>query len=134
MGQIRIMKNLFILLLTCTQAFAQQTIRGNFFNKNGSPIIGASVYIEGSYDGTSSDLEGYFIFTTSLTGSQLLIVSYIGFDDFKEVIIIENVSDLSIILLESLNRMDAVVITAGSFEASDDNKSPVLRPLDNWTG
>ena len=124
------MKIIVFLQLISTQAFAQQTIRGNVFDKNGAPVIGASVYIEGSYDGASSDVDGKFIFTTSIKGSQYIIISFVGYNDNKKEIRVEEVQDLRIELIESLNRMDAVVITAGTFEASDDQKSPVLRPLD----
>ena len=61
---------------------SQSTINGIVTNQNGVAIVGANVYLEGTYDGSTTDDEGNFRFSTSETGSQTLIVSYLSYETF----------------------------------------------------
>jgi hypothetical protein len=100
-------------------------------DKSDLPVIGSNIYIEGTYDGTSSDEQGMFHFTTPVNGKVVLKITYIGFDDYdQEIELAGNPIILDVTLVEAINRLEAVVITAGSFEAGSQHKSEVLRPLD----
>ena len=128
------MKNLLIsiiVLLTTICAIGQTKISGIVSNKHGETLPGANIYFLNSYDGTSSDTSGYFNFSSELKGKQTLLVSFIGYKNFSAEIIPDGKDiELNIILKESNNQLDAVVISAGSFEASDAKKAVVLKPLD----
>ena len=63
-----------LLILLSLSLSAQSVISGKVTNNKGVPIEGANVYLEGTYDGTTTDKEGKFSFTTAETGSQTLIV------------------------------------------------------------
>ncbi|MDX2445077.1 MAG: TonB-dependent receptor [Bacteroidales bacterium] len=120
-----------LILLVSLNSFSQSTISGYVRDKNLDPIPGANVYFEGSYDGASSDTSGQFTFKTKLKGNQKLLVSFIGYDLYqKELILDEGNQELEVILEESYNEIDAVVITAGTFEASDKKISSILSPID----
>jgi hypothetical protein len=72
---------LFILIqFLILGAQAQWRISGNVETPSCEPIAGANVYIQGTYDGGTTDSLGYFGFTTSSSGIQKLMVSYIGFE------------------------------------------------------
>ena len=58
---------------------AQTDISGTITDNAGEPIPGANILIVGSTSGTTSDFDGNFTFSTDLTGSQVLRVSYLGF-------------------------------------------------------
>lgn len=59
------MKRLLTLLfLSTTTVFAQSILKGRVVAKNGSPIYLANVYIEGAYDGSTTDSLGNFTFET----------------------------------------------------------------------
>lgn len=126
------MKNIFtILLLTFSVAtFAQQTISGKVTDEKGRPIAGANVFIEGTYDGDSSNAEGNFSFQTSSTGSQHLVITFLAYETFNQEIIVENFKSKTVKLKESVNTLDAVVITAGTFESGDKARVSVLKPMD----
>jgi hypothetical protein len=128
------MKKLFIsiiILLTAINAIGQTKITGIVSDKHGETLPGANIYFLDSYDGTSSDTSGRYNFITELSGTQTLIVSFIGYKNFSEEIILEGRDiELIIILKENNNQLDAVVISAGSFEAGDQKKAVVLKPLD----
>ena len=105
-------------------------IVGTVEDEEGNPIIYANVYLKDTFDGTSSDDKGSFAFETYETGIQTLIVSFIGYESYiKEYDIDANIT-LNIVLKELITKADEVVITAGSFGASDDEKVIVLDPID----
>lgn len=111
-------------------AIAQTTISGIVTEKNGTPIEGANVYLEGTYDGVTTNSDGKFEFSTSETGVQTLIASYLSYESFMMAADVTQMSDLKIWLREDVNSLDTVVISAGTLEASDNSKVSVLKPLD----
>ena len=58
-------------------AFAQNTVKGSVKDASGEPIIGASVLINGTSNGTMTDLDGNF--SLSVQPGQTLTISYIGY-------------------------------------------------------
>ena len=118
------------LLLIAFISNAQQTISGTVVDEKNKPILGANVFIDGTYDGASTDEKGNFNFKTSATGNQLLVVSFLSFETIKVSIVVEKFRDQTVKLKESVNTLDAVVITAGSFSAGDKSRVSVLKPLD----
>jgi len=68
-------------------SLAQATISGTVTDKKGLPISGANVFLDGTYDGTSTSDDGTFSFTSSETGDQLLLVSFLSL--LRQVIIVK---------------------------------------------
>lgn len=123
---------IIVALMFCSDIMAQSTnIKGVIFDTKNNSLPGANIYIEGTYDGASSDANGKFSFTTNETGKHVLKVDYIGYESFrkeleltgKEVYIEPNLN-------ESFNQLNAVTIIAGVFEASETKKAVVLKSLD----
>lgn len=122
---------LVTFLFTASIATAQSLITGTITDKKGEPIIGANVFLSGTYDGASTDIHGAFKFKTSEEGSQQLQVTYIGFAPYEQKLELPQAEiSLNITLEETINRLQAVVITAGSFTAGEENSREVLKPLD----
>nr|WP_319266953.1 TonB-dependent receptor [uncultured Draconibacterium sp.] len=112
-------------------AHAQVKISGVVVSETGSPLSGVNIFIQGTYDGTTSDSLGVFSFKTDASGEQTLIASCVGFETYgQELNLTGDVSDLKIVLIEEISELDEVIINAGTFEASDKKKSVVLKPLD----
>ena len=126
------MKKLIIIIITCIcfQLNAQSTINGKIFNSKNIPIIGANIYLEGTYDGTTSDENGNFSFSTSEEGSVTLIISYLSYETFTMLGDVSYMKDLTVKLRDDVNTLDAVVLSAGTFSAGDNSKVNVLNPLD----
>lgn len=126
------MKTLIIavLIVLSFSLNAQTTISGIVTNNKGVAIIGANVYLEGTYDGGTTDSNGKFEFKTDEKGTQTLIVSYLSFETYTMVGDVSYMHDLIIKLREDVNALDAVVLSAGTFEAGDNSKVTVLKPLD----
>ena len=126
MKQLITIISLFLINL----GFSQTTISGKVTDHKGMPIMGANVYLEGTYDGATSVDDGNFSFTTEETGQQALVISYLSFETKTIIDDVANMSNLNIKLREDVESLDTVVISAGTFEASDNSKVSVLKPLD----
>ena len=118
------------LILISPVFFAQTIISGKVVDQKGKPIAGANIYIEGTYDGSSSSETGDFNFETTTTGNQILVVSFLVFETSKTQIDVSNFQNKIIKLKDNVNALDAVVITAGTFEAGGKAKVSVLKALD----
>ena len=123
---------LFIPLLFFTlTSLAQTTITGRTKDPKGRPVAGVSISIKDSYDGGTSDSTGKFSFKTTETGDKLLLASSIGFTPSEQTITLTgSLLTLTITLKEEPNELNAVSITAGTFEASDSKRTTVLNPID----
>jgi len=117
---MKVSKNqlIIIIILTLTGAlmpfvaFSQSTISGTVTEANGTPILGANIYLDGTYDGTSSDENGNFSFNTSEEGEQTLVVSFLSFENYKLTVLVSEMKSLQVKLREDVNSLDTVVISA----------------------
>jgi membrane-bound inhibitor of C-type lysozyme len=121
---------LFLVTFLAVASYGQQTISGMVVDAKNKPIVGANVYIEGTYDGSSSDEQGNFSFTTTANGNQTLVISFLTYETLKLAIDVATYKNRVILLKESSNTLDAVVITAGTFSAGEKSRVSVLKPLD----
>ncbi len=113
--------------------FAQKTtIQGQVLDgKSKEPLIGANIFLVDTYDGATSDADGKFKFETEESGQQVLLVKYLGYDSVSQQVSLNGgVFEFNPKLRESFNELKVVVISAGAFEASDERKVTVLKPLD----
>ncbi|MEP6261735.1 MAG: TonB-dependent receptor [Gillisia sp.] len=121
---------IIILLGFSLNLHCQTIISGIVKDQKGNVIPGANVFIEGSYEGAITEENGTFSFITSARDSQTLVISYLSFQTKKITEDVTGFSNLTISLKEDLNSLDAVVITAGNFQAGEKARVSVLKPLD----
>ena len=126
------MRHLLFFLFAILQfsTVAQTTINGIVTDSKNNPIVGANIYLNGTYDGTTTNDEGKFSFSTSQKGVQSLVVSYLSYETFTKTAEVTSLKNLIIKLKDDINSLDAVVINAGTFEANEKAKVTVLKPLD----
>jgi len=128
-----------LLLLLCGSClfgpvYGQVQLSGIVSNKQQAAIPGASVTLKGSTTGGATDSTGRFVFSTSLKGKQTLSVSAIGYKTTERAITISDSSiSVTVILSSEHKTLGEVVISAGSFEASDKAKGASLTPIDAVT-
>src|SRR5690554_4247181 len=84
--------------------FAQTQVRGTVVDDTGEPVIGATILIKGTSQGTVTDIDGNFNLTAPTGGT--LVVSYVGFDS-QEVAVRAN---LRVVLAPDTQLLDEVVI------------------------
>ncbi len=126
------MKLLTTLLLLCftVQIMGQTLVSGTVKTKKNQPITNANVYLENTYDGATTNAEGTFSFTTNETGSVTLVVSYLAYKTHKLTAAVDSLKNVSIILYADINTLEAVELSAGSFQAGDNSKVSVMNALD----
>jgi CarboxypepD_reg-like domain/TonB-dependent Receptor Plug Domain len=111
---------------------AQTLLNGQIVDEKKKPLAGANVFVVGTYDGASSDASGQFKFTTYEKGALKIQVSFVGFETFTQDF--AKPSDVPtnwiIRLSEKASELNTVTISAGAFEASDEKKITMLKPLD----
>ncbi len=86
----------FLLIISSLTLSAQSPISGTVTDTKGIPIVGANVYLEGTYDGSTTNDAGKFKFKTTETGNQTLIVSYLSYETYKSVDDVSKMESLKI--------------------------------------
>jgi iron complex outermembrane receptor protein len=108
------MKNVFFTLIICCLAIfanAQFEVTGTVFDYNGNiPLPGATVQIENSNYGTSTDLNGNFKFRLPV-GSYKLIVTFVGYKKAeKNFSVLDKNETIEIHLLPDMIEMTSIEI------------------------
>lgn len=120
-----------LLLLWSVTAWSQYKISGKITDDKGKPVIGASVSLDNTLDGGSTDSTGKFSFTTDERGNQTVVVTAVGYSTAgKPVNINGDIADINLTIKNTAQSLEEVTITAGAFEASNDKDKTVLKPLD----
>ncbi len=104
---MRLLKTILtcLLMFVSLTALAQKKITGHVSDASGEPIIGASVVVKGTSNGTITDMDGNF----SLNADKgMLVISYIGYKT-QELSIAGNVS-FKIILKDDTELLDEIVV------------------------
>ncbi|GAL79666.1 TonB-dependent receptor [Algibacter lectus] len=112
------MTKLFYTLLcvfSVSTMFAQTDIKGTVKDNSGVPVTGANVLIEGSSSGATTDFDGNYSFTTSVSGAQKIIVSFLGYETLNKTVTLSGgAMTLDFVMVEGGNTLDEVVLTASS--------------------
>ena len=109
---------------------AQSTVSGKVTNAKKKPLAGVNIAVTGTYDGATTAADGSFSFTTSAKGERVLTAALVGYAPLEIKTDLATAQGLNLVLKETVNELKMVTISAGSFEASDEKKNTVLKPLD----
>lgn len=122
---------LFVILMAHWSSFSQSVLTGKVMDPQRNALPGASIYIQNTLDGTSSNAEGIYTLTTTEKGERILVVSMIGYETIQQSVRLEDKANtFNFVMKEAVSELDEVVISAGTIEATNDRKVAVLRPLD----
>jgi len=112
-------------------AKSQTTVTGKVRDNKGRPVAGASISLKDSYDGGTSDSSGQYKFRTSEKGARTILGTSIGYKLTEASVNLSGGTiQLDIVLKEEPNELKAVVVSAGTFEASDTKRTTVLNSID----
>lgn len=122
---------LFLCFFSFLHSGAQISISGTIVTNKNKPIYGVSVVLKNTYDGATTDSSGKYYFTTTEKGNQFLELTISGYNAVLQKIVISSAPIvLNLALKEQITELKAVVISAGSFAASDKIKGAVLSDID----
>ncbi len=114
------LKCILIVVLGWGLAFAAeaQTLRGGVQDANGQAVIGATVTVDGTTLGTTTDVDGKFTLQLPDAANNVLIVSYVGMKEQR--IAVGNRTELTVTMEEDATGIeDVVVIGYGTVKRRD---------------
>jgi vitamin B12 transporter len=133
LNQTIVMKLIFLFLISflVLKTQAQTTVTGKVTDNKNHALAGVSVSIKDSYDGGTTDANGVYSFSADETGGQTIVATSVGFmEKDLPVTLSGGTQTVNVSLSSNITSLDAVTITAGAIEASNDRKNTVLKPLD----
>lgn len=100
---------LFIIIPSVV--WSQSTVKGKVTDSNGDPLIGATITVKNSPEGTVSDVDGNYVLYSrkSLTSKDVLVFAYLGYQN-QEVSYSGNI--LNLVMKENAVALNDVVVTA----------------------
>jgi len=98
--------SLFLLCLFPLGIAAQSVVRGTVTDEAGEPVIGATVRVQGSNDGTVTDMDGNF--SVQAGSNATLNISYVGY--VSQSVPVSGRSNINITLSEDTNTLNDVVV------------------------
>lgn len=124
----------YISLLLCllsSFAHSQIKLQGRVLDEHKNPLMGVNVFLQGTIEGSSTDENGIFSFTTHQKGKAVLLCKHLAMNDVSMPLLLEgDVLGLSITMLEKEAMLEEVVLTAGKFSIDDKRRAVVLNTMD----
>ncbi|MGR4859203.1 SusC/RagA family TonB-linked outer membrane protein [Bacteroides pyogenes] len=102
-------------------------LSGNVTDGTGEPLIGVSVFVKGTSNGTVTDMDGNFKLNASK--GDIVEISYIGYA--SQTITVNNAQPLKIVMAEDSKALDEVVVTALGIKRSEKALSYNVQKVDN---
>lgn len=98
---------LLVLMLLVQVSWAQaQNVKGKVVDGNNEPIVGATVVVKGTTNGTATDIDGNF--TVNAASDATLVVSFIGY--LSEEVAVNGRASINVTLNEDLKQLGEVVV------------------------
>ncbi len=98
---------LLVLMLLVQVSWAQaQNVKGKVVDASNEPIVGATVVVKGTTNGTATDVDGNF--TVNAASDATLVVSFIGY--LTEEVAVNGRSSINVTLAEDLKQLGEVVV------------------------
>ena len=131
----KIVLSIVALLAVGFAAYAQtRQVSGTVKDEAGNAIVGASVIVDGTVNGTTTDANGGF--SISAPANATLTVSFIGYED--QTVNIAGKTQLAIVMKENAESIDDVVVMGyGSrlsvrWSRSRPRSSRIVRATTSW--
>lgn len=106
-----------VLSVACLVAYAQQTVSGTVVDESGEPLIGVSIQVKGTTNGSITDFDGNFTIM-NVASSDVLVFSYIGYGN-KEITVGKQ-NNIKVTLAEDTKKLDEVVVVGyGQMKKND---------------
>jgi outer membrane receptor protein involved in Fe transport len=112
------------LLLIGTISYSQTTVKGIVKDEQNNPVPMANVVVVGAQEGTTTDMDGNYSFSSKLTGEQKIKIAYIGYFAQTKTVNFSGDVTVDFILKESIETLDEVVLTGTSVKRSQ-KETPV---------
>ena len=109
------MKSIWIAIMLAVYVpgiYAQFELSGTVKDDEGQALIGANVYIDKTFQGAITDVNGHFAISNLPAGSFQVIASYVGYETRSESIELQGNLNLSFVLNRATFMAEEVIVTA----------------------
>ncbi|TVQ92324.1 MAG: SusC/RagA family TonB-linked outer membrane protein [Bacteroidetes bacterium] len=100
---------LLLIVATGYTSYAQRTISGVVKDADGNTLPGATVVVQGTTRGTTTDIDGNFSIQLQANDTEIE-VSFIGF--ISQIVNVEGLDFVEVVLMSAVEQLDEVVVTA----------------------
>lgn len=106
--------NIVFIFFVSNIIFSQQTIYGEILDEKGEPLVGATIYFDGTSLGTMTNDEGLFEITIASELNTSLIISFVG---YEKLIIPQPKFGIKykVILKPKLEELNEIILSDGGF-------------------
>ena len=115
---------LALMAVASTVVFAQGKLTGTVVDATGEPVIGASVIVKGTSNGTVTDLDGNYTVQNVPEGATL-VFSYVGYR--TQNIAVAGKSQINVTLEEDKQMLDEVVVVGYGVQRKSDVTGALTR-------
>ncbi len=115
---------LAFMVVTSTVAFAQGKVSGTVVDAAGESVIGASVIVKGTNNGTITDMDGRFTIQ-NVPQNGTLVITYVGYR--TQNIPVNGKTDVSVTLEEDKQLLDEVVVVGYGVQRKSDVTGALTR-------
>ena len=112
MNRILLMVSMVLLTIGFTVIAQERTVSGTISDENGDALVGASVTVQGTTQGTVTDVNGNFSLSVSQEAN--LVISFVGYTD--KVIAVGNQTTINTQMELDVTELTEVVVTAFGME------------------
>ncbi|MEO9894316.1 TonB-dependent receptor [Aurantibacter sp.] len=115
---------LFIAVINITVVFSQNSLNNIIRDsETNEPLMGATVILEGTTNGVSSDMDGYTVLKNIPNGEHIIVFSYIGYETRKKTFNfpISATEPIVILLKSSSEHLEEVIIQSTRSSRTIDN-------------
>lgn len=116
----KVISFLFVLL-TASYAFAQSEVSGTVKDDAGEPLIGVSILVQGTSNGTITDFDGNY--TLSVPTDATLVFSYMGYQ--TETVAVGGKKVINLTMKQDNQVLDEVVVVGYGVAKSKDLTAPI---------
>ena len=103
--------SLFALLLGLSALGQAAIVKGTVVDETGVPLLGATIIVEGTTNGVTTDFDGNYLINVKKDNA-VLVFSYLGFE--TQNVILGNQIVVNVIMKEDLNSLEEVQVVAFS--------------------
>ncbi|MEL0201027.1 MAG: carboxypeptidase-like regulatory domain-containing protein, partial [Flavobacteriaceae bacterium] len=117
------MKKLFLAIaIVFGFVFSQaQTITGTVTDQSGEPLPGATVVVEGTDNGVTTDFDGNF--SIQANSGDILVVSFIGYS--SQNITVSGDSSINVSLASGNLRLEEITVSSQIIDVAKDRETPI---------
>lgn len=143
MRSVKLVITISCFVLTIQNVMSQRDISGVVLDHSNVPLVGATVFVKNTLNGTQTDFDGGFSLTVN--EEAIVVVSYVGFSDVETTV--DERDFYSILLKEDLSVLDEVVVvgygtqkkavltsSVSSVDGEDLMREPVVNPTQALQG